>query len=155
HDTFDMPMDVERYNGRIVGRYALFEPIASGETATVHVGRMIGPIGFLRTVAIKQLHRAYTADADLLASFVEEARLGSRIHHSNVVDTLDVARVDDEVLIVMEYVEGESLSQLLKILRASDATAPLDVAATLVVSALQGLHAVHEANDEHGQPLSI
>ena len=41
---------------RTIGRYALYEAIASGGMATVHLGRLLGPVGFSRTVAIKRLH---------------------------------------------------------------------------------------------------
>ena len=49
-------MAAQRGPLRVVGRYALYHEIAAGGMATVHIGRLLGPVGFARTVAIKRLH---------------------------------------------------------------------------------------------------
>ena len=82
--------------------------------ATVHLGRLAGEAGFARTVAIKRLHPHLLLDPAFADMFAEEARVAARIRHPNVVPTVDVVRADDELLLVMEYVDGESLSQLFK-----------------------------------------
>src|ERR1700722_15077431 len=99
---------------RIVGRYALYGAIASGGMATVHLGRLLGPVGFSRTVAIKRLHAQFAADPEFVAMFLDEARLAARIRHPNVVPTLDVVATSGELFLVMEYVPGESMSQLVR-----------------------------------------
>src|SRR5205085_2166507 len=99
---------------RSVGRYLLYGELAAGGMATVHFGRLSGPVGFSRTVAIKKLHPQFAKDPDFAAMFLDEARLCGRIRHPNVVPTLDVVTHEGEVLIVMEYVPGEALSKLLK-----------------------------------------
>jgi serine/threonine protein kinase len=76
--------------------------------------RLVGAVGFARTVAIKRLHPHLSEDVDLRSTIIDEARLAARIHHPNVTSTLDVVSVDGELLIVMEYVRGESLSRLVK-----------------------------------------
>ena len=73
-----------------IGRYLLFDEIAAGGMATVHLGRMIGPAGFSRTVAIKRLHAQFVKDPEFVAMLLDEARLAARIHHPNVASTLDV-----------------------------------------------------------------
>ena len=139
----------------IVDRYAIYDVIASGGMATVHLGRLIGTAGFLRTVAIKRLHSQFAHDADFTAMFLDEARLASRIQHPNVVSTLDVVMNDDELLLVMEYVRGESLSRLIR--RARDRGVPLAprVVVAIMSGALHGLHAAHEAVDEKGALLGL
>src|SRR5450432_2751999 len=87
----------------LVGRYALFDPIASGGMASVHIGRLLGSFGFARTVAIKRLHQNVALDPEFIAMFLDEARLAARIHHTNVVQTLDVVNLNNELLLVMEY----------------------------------------------------
>ena len=98
---------------RVIGRYALFDEIAAGGMATVHLGRLVGSAGFSRTVAIKRLHPQYARDTDFVNMFVDEARVAARIHHPNVVATLDVVFTDGELFLVMEYVVGESLGRLI------------------------------------------
>src|SRR5580692_320351 len=93
--------------------YAMHGAIAAGGMATVHVGRLVGPSGFSRRVAIKRLHPQLAANADMASMFAEEARLSARVIHANVVPVLDVVYADGELLLVMEYVHGETFSRLL------------------------------------------
>jgi serine/threonine protein kinase len=138
----------------VVGRYALYEEIAAGGMARVHLGRLIGPAGFSRTVAVKRLHSHIARDPDFVTMFLDEARIAARIRHPNVVATLDVVTTGDEVFLVMEYVEGEALSRLEKVAFRRGPIAPPIVVAILA-GVLRGLHAAHEARDERGEPLQI
>src|SRR6516162_3035719 len=97
---------------RVIGRYALYGKLASGGMATVHFGRLLGPAGFTRTVAIKRLHPQFAKDPEFVSMFLDEARLAARVRHPNVVQTLDVAALDGELFLVMDYVQGEPLSRL-------------------------------------------
>jgi serine/threonine-protein kinase len=140
---------------RTIGRYALHGEIASGGMATIHIGRLLGPVGFARTVAIKRLHPPLARDPEFVAMFLDEARLAARIRHPNVVSTLDVVATEGELFVVMEYVPGESLARLLRVVRTAKDMVPEPIAATIMVGVLHGLHAAHEARDERGQPLGI
>src|SRR5215469_12686137 len=129
---------------RIVGRYEIFEEIASGGMATVFLGRLSGSGGFSRTVAIKRLHAQFASDPEFVSMFLDEARLAARIRHPNVVPTLDVVAEPSELFLVMEYVLGESLSRALRATAKSGQRIPPRVASAIVVGALHGLHAAHE-----------
>ena len=142
------------YRGTL-GRYALFGEIAAGGMATVHLGRLLGSVGFARTVAIKRLHPHLAKDPDFVAMFLEEARLAARVRHPNVVSTLDVVDDDNELFLVMEYVAGESLSRLVRKTREAGKRIPPRYVAGVVCAALEGLHAAHEATSERGSPLGI
>jgi serine/threonine protein kinase len=136
----------------IFGRYALHDEIAAGGMATVHLGRLLGPAGFARTVAVKRLHAHLATDREFVSMFLDEARLAARISHPNVVATLDVVSTDSEVFLVMEYVRGESLSRLIR--EQTERMAPA-MAAALMSGVLHGLHAAHEAKNERGVPLGL
>jgi serine/threonine-protein kinase len=138
-----------------VGRYALRHEIAAGGMAVVHLGRLVGPAGFSRTVAIKRLHPHLARNPEFVAMFLDEARLAARIRHPNVVSTLDVVATDGELFVVMEYVPGDSLARLLGSAADRGERATLPVAASIMVNVLHGLHAAHEACDEQGRPLSL
>ena len=140
---------------RTVGRYVLYGELASGGMATVHFGRLSGPVGFSRTVAIKRLHPHYAKDPEFVTMFLDEARLCGRIRHPNVVPTLDVVATEGEIFIVMEYVAGEAFSKLMKTAQQRNIPVPPRVAATIISSVLHGLHAAHQAKDEHGRELGI
>jgi serine/threonine protein kinase len=139
----------------VVGRYAIFDRIAAGGMAAVHLGRLVGEGGFARTVAVKRLHPQFALDPEFVAMFLDEARLAARIRHPNVVATVDIVNGDGELFLVMEYVEGESLSTLLRIAREKTLPVPADVAAALMTHVLHGLHAAHEAKNDLGEPLHI
>lgn len=147
------PQDTEEH--RIVGRYVLHDEIASGGMATVRFGRLLGPVGFSRTVAIKCLHPQFAKDPEFSAMFLDEARLAARVRHPNVVPILDVVALEGDLFLVMEFVQGESLSKLLRVIRQRKARVPLRVTASIMSGVLEGLHAAHEARSEQGEPLNI
>ncbi|HSO34700.1 MAG TPA: serine/threonine-protein kinase, partial [Labilithrix sp.] len=140
---------------RSVGRYTILGAIASGGMASVHLGRLQGTGGFARTVAIKRLHPGLAKDSQLVTMLLDEARTSARVQHPNVVSTLDVVEDGGEVLLVLEYVHGESLANLLGVAAREDDKPPVEVVAAIVAGALRGLHAAHEAKDERGLPLGL
>jgi eukaryotic-like serine/threonine-protein kinase len=140
---------------RSVGRYQLHGVLATGGMATVHVGRLAGGVGFARTVAIKRLHPQYAADPEFVSMFTDEARLAGRIRHPNVVSVTDVIIDGDEVLMIMDYVPGETLGRLIRASLTRGERVPPRIAAAIIYEVLAGLHAAHETHDEHGAPLHI
>jgi serine/threonine-protein kinase len=138
-----------------IGRYVLYDAIAAGGMASVHLGRLVGPVGFSRTVAIKRLHPHLARDRDFVSMFLDEARLAARIQHPNVVATVDVVSDEGELFLVMDYVQGDSLSHLVKLSVKAGQPVPTRVAAAIVTGALNGLHAAHEATSEGGEAMSI
>ena len=131
-------------------RYLLCGEIGAGGMASVHLGRLIGSAAFARTVAIKRLLPRYAEQPEFRLMLIDEARLAARVHHPNVVQTLEVVANADELLVVMEYVDGVSLGRLLRA-----GAVPEPILAALVCQVLDGLHAAHVATDEHGAPLQI
>jgi eukaryotic-like serine/threonine-protein kinase len=138
-----------------VGRYAIYDAIASGGMATVYYGRLVGPVGFARTVAIKRLHPHYAKDPEFVSMFIDEARLAARVRHPNVVQTLDIVSEDDELFLVLEYVHGESLARLLRAAKQDNGGPPLDIVSSILCGVLHGLHAAHEAKNELGEPMDL
>jgi serine/threonine-protein kinase len=139
----------------VVGRYALYDKIAAGGMATVHFGRLLGPIGFSRTVAIKRMLPQFVSDPGFVSMFVDEARLASRIRHPNVIATLDVVSQENELFLVLDYVHGETLSQLIKTLHAEQKRIPPAYAAAIVCGMLHGLHAAHNVKNARGELLGL
>ncbi|MEJ7731718.1 MAG: serine/threonine-protein kinase [Polyangiaceae bacterium] len=129
--------------------------MGSGGMATVHLARLAGAAGFTRTVAIKRMHPHLARDPQFVGMFTDEAKLAARIQHPNVVQTLDVVSFQDELFVVLEYVHGVSLSQLIRQARANDGGIPVGVALRVGVDVLHGLHAAHEARSERGEPLEL
>jgi len=128
--------------------------------ASVHLGRVKGPMGFARTVAVKRLLPRLASDPVFTARFLDEARLAARVRHVNVVPTLDVVAEQDDLLIVMEYVAGLSLAGVLVhdtvgFGRAKAPRVPLPVVCAVMSDVLEGLHAAHTATSEAGTSLAL
>ena len=147
--TLDAPLAP----GRALGRYEILERLAAGGMATVYLGRALGVGGFERLVAIKQCHPHLSRDEQFAEMFLQEARLAARIHHPNVVATLDVGHADD-LYIVMDYVEGAPLSRLLETAARSGRAMPTAIGLRIVIDVLAGLHATHELRGSDG-PLGL
>src|SRR4051794_33570181 len=136
-------------------RYELLGELATGGMATVYLGRMRRPMGFARLVAIKCMHPQYAKDPSFASMFLDEARLTARLRHPNIVPTLDIVADGGHLLIVMDYVEGESLAGLLRLVRDAADRIPVAVACAIIHDLLLGLHEAHEARDDDGSALAI
>ena len=132
--------------------YALYGEIARGGMATIRLGRQNGPHGLSRIVAVKELLAQYAHDEGFLEMFRDEVQVASRVNHPNVVPILDIVSVRGQSMLVMEYVHGASIAELGKLVRKPF---PVDVAATIIVGVLHGLHAAHETRSQNGRALRI
>lgn len=121
--------------------------------ATVYLGRQKGQLGFWRLVAVKRSHPHLTGDPKFVQMTLDEAMLASRIRHPNVVSVLDVDRYDDELLLVLDYIEGASLQELME--RVKPELLQPEIAIRVVLDACNGLHAAHELKDESGTLLGL
>ena len=140
-----------------VNRYRIHGELASGGMGTVHIGRLVGAGSFTRTVAIKRLHPHLATEPEFVAMLIEEASIAASIHHRNVVSTLDVVHQDGELLLVMDYVEGETLARLLaRCKREGRAQRPaLSLIVRVIADTLFGLHAAHSAKSANGRLLHL
>jgi len=139
----------------VLGRYELLTEIASGGMASVFLGRARGVAGFERVVAVKVCHPHLRVDEEFAEMFLDEARLAAKIHHPNVVSTLDVGDDDGRLFLVMEYIEGDRLSGLIKAAVKRGRRIPPPIAARIFIDLLSGLHAAHELAGSDGAELSV
>ncbi len=152
-ETVEVPAPAPTRVG--VGPYELLVELASGGMATVFLarardGRAVAPL-----VAIKRPHKHLAVDKNFIAMLLDEARIASAIAHDNVVRVRELRFDDGEPAIVMDYVEGASLSDLRKELVLAHRAFDPKVALRIVLDALAGLHAAHELCDAAGKPLGL
>ncbi|MET0285680.1 MAG: serine/threonine-protein kinase [Polyangiales bacterium] len=131
-------------------RYEVLGLLASGGMASVLYGRLRGPAGFQREVAIKRLHPHFAREPEFLQMFIDEAHICARLSHANIVSAFDVIETPPDLCLVMEYVPGAGLDVLLHASRARGTAVPLRIAGALLTNVLHGLHSAHEARDEQG-----
>ena len=128
----------ERLIGRLMkGRYQVRKKLGAGGMGAVYLAEQVS-IG--RKVALKILHGAFAADEEFVRRFRHEARMAASLNHHNIVTVYDFDQGDDgSLFIAMEYVDGRSLSEIIK------QEAPLDIgrAVRLGWQIAEGVGAAH------------
>lgn len=135
-----------------LGRYEVVARLARGGMGTVYVGRHAGQGGFQRFFALKVMHQHLAEDTEFVQMFLDEARIAAQLHHPNVVSIVDVGVEGQQHYVVMEYVEGCSLSELL---RAHKEERPPELLVPILIDLLKGLHAAHSLKDESGDEMHL
>jgi serine/threonine-protein kinase len=120
----------------------------------LYLGRRVGPAGFSRPVAIKVIHDHLAQNKRFCRMFIDEAKLSARIDDPNVVRVEEFGEDGGRYYLVMEYVQGASLAQVIGVLRHKGGI-PVDLAVAIGMQMASGLHGAHEATDEDGAPLGI
>ena len=140
--------------GEAFGRYELLLPVARGGMSRVWAARLRGTRGFQKLVAIKTLAADESLTHRLEPMLLAEAQLAAQIHHPNVGQYLDLGERDGMLFVVMEWVDGESVTQIIK--RAANRSGiPLSISAQIVAQACNGLHGAHELCDARGESLGL
>ncbi len=140
--------------GQVLGRYELLLPIAQGGMASVWAARLKGTRGFQKMVAIKTMLPGLIDDPQFERMFLDEASLASQVRHPHVIEIMDLGEQDGILYIVMEWVDGEPISVILKYAAARGGI-PLPVAVHVAIQASRGLHAAHELRDDTGSLVGL
>jgi len=141
--------------GETVGGYDIVAKLRAGGMATLFLGTKRGAAGFARHVAIKVVHEHLAQDPDFVRMFVDEALLQARIQNPHVVHVEELGESSGAHFMVMEYVHGCALAQLLLALSKRRRRPQVDLAVSIALQTLAGLHAAHELRGESGQPLGV
>jgi serine/threonine-protein kinase len=134
-----------------IGRHVVIGYLADGGMAEIFLGKELDG----RPVVIKRILPHLARQQNFVSMFVDEARIGSLVHHPNVVEVYELGQVGTDLFLVMEYLAGESASGLMRRLTLRHERLPLALAAHVVAEACAGLHAAHELTDEAGTPLHL
>jgi serine/threonine-protein kinase len=141
--------------GDRVADYEIVARMKAGGMATLFLGRRTGASGFSKPVAIKVVHAHLADDPAFVEMFVDEALLCARIQHPNVVHVEELRESNGAHLLVMEYVAGCSLGQLLRALAKRQRRMTPELAVHVAINVLDGLHAAHELKNEQGAPMEV
>jgi serine/threonine-protein kinase len=135
-----------------VGRYEVIHRIGRGGMGSVYLSRLTAEGGFRRLFALKLLRSYLSRDSEAADAFLAEARLAGQLHHTNVVGVVDAGVHRGQPFLVMDYVEGCSLKQLLS---ASPDKRPSRLIVPIILDALAGLQALHNLPSDDGSPLDV
>ncbi|HEX5660942.1 MAG TPA: serine/threonine-protein kinase [Polyangiales bacterium] len=140
---------------RVFGRYVLFDRIGKGGMAEIFLARADTALGGSRLCVVKQILPSLGHDAQFEKLLIEEAKLAARLTHGNVVQVFDLGREDDRLFIVMEYVEGYDLNQLLRAVSRQKIGLPAEFAILIVRDTLRALDYAHRIKDGGGRILGL
>jgi len=138
------------------GPYILVSILGEGGMARVYRAVREGPMGFRKELAVKRIRTDLTRDDDeLVRSLVREARLGGSLRHPNVVDTYEFGSVGDQYYLAMEFVDGLTLSALIKGATLRDRRLPVGAVLDLMLQVCDGLAYAHDLTSPEGEPLHL
>jgi type II secretory pathway pseudopilin PulG len=142
--------------GQQFGRYRLLERIGEGGMAEVFTAVLSGAEGFERLVVIKRLKPHLALNPEAVAQFIDEAKMGSQLAHSNIVTVSDFGKVGDGYYLAEEFVDGRTLAQIAVRYREKyGRTVPIAIVYHVVHEVLVGIAYAHERADTQGRPLGI
>ncbi len=139
---------------RMLDRYEIIAEIAKGGMGTVYLARLEGAGGFERLMAIKLMHEHLAEEEQFVTMLLDEARTAASIHHPNAVGIVDVCASPVGYYLVMNYVDGFSLWQVMTH-PALDERDRIRLTTRLIADSLHGLHAAHTAKSAKGERLGI
>jgi len=137
------------------GKYLLLEKQATGGMAQLYRSKIIGVQGFEKFVAIKQILPHLAEDAELVNSFIHEAKLAALLNHQNIVQIYDFGNLEGSYFITMEYLFGKDLRIVSNKAREADRPIPIEHALFIASRICAGLEYAHNLKDFQGKPLHI
>ncbi len=140
---------------RPFGPYQLVRQIAVGGMAEIHLAKTRGLAGFEKYVALKMIHPNFAQDEQFIEMLVDEAKIAVQLQHVNIAHTFDLGRVGETYYIVMEFVDGADLYQILRKGSERDLDVPVDIAAFVAKEMANGLDYAHRKRDGSGAPMGI
>lgn len=137
-----LPQDASLLNGR----YRLLQRLGSGGMAGVYKAEdlLLG-----RLVAVKILHEGLTSDSTFLESFQREAHAAANLSHPNIVTVHDIGQDGARYYIVMEYVEGRTLKDIIREQTQMGRLMPINRALDLTIQVCAGIGYAHRAGIVH------
>ncbi|MFH2009085.1 MAG: serine/threonine-protein kinase [bacterium] len=136
-------------------KYKVIRKLDAGGMAEVFIADAIGAGNIVKRVAIKRILPSLAENKKFVAMFLDEARVATLLSHANIVQTFDVGESDDSFFIVMEFVDGCSLKNLIDARRERGKLVPMGAAIKFIIEACKGLDYAHGAVDFRQKPLGI
>jgi serine/threonine protein kinase len=149
----DMVAKMRRAAGERIGKHEIICPLGAGGMAEVYLGLSRGPANVRKLVVMKEIRGELARDKRFVTMFLDEARIATRLNHPNVVHTYEVLEEPGTYVLVMEYLEGHSLFEVLQ--RIDLDFFPIEEHLWILTQVLAGLQYAHALADYDGSPLGV
>jgi serine/threonine protein kinase len=136
-------------------RYRVIDRLEAGGMAEVFRGEALSVQGFKKQVAIKRVLPHLAQNKSFIRMFIDEARLGARLNHTNIVTVFDIGAADNTFFIVMEFVDGANLKHVLEALKKQNKRPAVKEVLHIGMEICKGLSHAHNLTDENGKLLNI
>ena len=150
-----MSIDIHSPGDVIGSKYRLIEVAGRGGMATVWRAELDGARGFVRPVAVKQMHPHLADQAAYVDMFVEEARVGADLKSPNIAQIYDFVEQDGNFYLVMEWVEGVDLGAYIHYVNSTGARTPWELAVAVGIGVTRALAAAHERRLSDGSEAPV
>ncbi|MGH7829947.1 MAG: serine/threonine protein kinase, partial [Candidatus Binatia bacterium] len=140
---------------RPYGHYFILEKIAQGGMAEIFKGLTYDFSGLKKFIVIKRILPHIAVNKNFIKMLIDEAKIAVRLSHGNIAQTFDLGKVAEDYFIVMEYVDGKTLSQVFKKSAELKIPIPIPLCAHVAREICHGLDYIHRAKDELGRSLEI
>ena len=138
------------------GKYILLEKLATGGMAEVFLARKPGASGIGKFLAIKRILPQFADSDEFIDMFKDEAKIAINLNHSNIVSIHEFGVENDQFFIVMDYVNGRNLRQILNKIKKNSSKLSIDQIVYVVKEVASGLDHAHRCLDgSTGKPLNI
>lgn len=136
-------------------RYTLLDLIGTGGMAEVYRAKLVGQRGFEKPLVIKQLLADVAGDDEVVANFIDEARLAALLQHENIACVYDFGEQDGKYFIAMEYLFGKDLHTVMGQAKGHSGTVGVSQALYVAAQICAGMDYAHNLTDMQQQPLRI
>ncbi len=147
-----MPKDEENI---VMGKYRVSQRLAAGGMGEIFLADQTGPHNLKRKVILKTMLPEMMESAGMVTDFLDEARVLSSLNHPNIVSILEVAEWNGRPLIVMEYINGINLGELVRLSLKQGTKIPFNVIARIICDCAMGLGFAHNAQNSDGESLHL
>ncbi|MFT3708657.1 MAG: protein kinase [Archangium sp.] len=150
-----MKWTTDEFTGKRFGKYEVLCRLAIGGMAEIFLGfARSGPfVG--RPVVIKRILNEQREDPNAMQMLLDEAKMTATLMHPNVAQVMDLETADDEVLLVIEFITGANVEELVEVYTNRNEPLPLGFAITVIREAAQGLGHAHSHKNGRGDAVPI
>ncbi|RZO53172.1 MAG: serine/threonine protein kinase, partial [Sandaracinaceae bacterium] len=136
-------------------RYEILAPLGVGGMGEVVKARAVGPHGFEKIVAIKRIKAEWAQQEAMAQRFIREAQIAARLQHANIVQVFDFGRHEDELFIVMEFIDGQSVDTILAALAEKRKRPTLAQTLQITLDVARALDSAHSLRGKEGEETGV